>query len=149
MIRVVSTAEDWAAFRALVEEYSQWLGVDLCFQGFDEEITHLPAHYGPPHGVALLADDAGCAAVRPFDDAGTCELKRMYVRERARGRGLGRALAERAVAEARALGYRTMRLDTLATMTAAIHVYESLGFREIDAYRTNPLDEPRFFELAL
>jgi len=149
MIRVVSTAHDWASFRALVEEYAASLGIDLSFQGFDEEVADLPAHYGPPHGVALLAGDVGCAGVRPLPDDGACELKRMYVRAAARGRGFGRALAERAVAEARTLGYRTMRLDTLANMAAAIHVYHSLGFREIDAYRANPLDDPRFFELTL
>ncbi|MDZ4826672.1 MAG: GNAT family N-acetyltransferase [Actinomycetota bacterium] len=149
MIRLVTTAAEWATFRALVLEYSEWLDADLCFQGFDEEVADLARQYGPPNGAAFLAENLGCAGVRPFADEGVCELKRMYVRADARGGGHGRALAEHAVAEARRLGYRTMRLDTLATMTAAIHVYEALGFREIDAYRANPLDAPRFFELVL
>ena len=152
MITVVETAPDWEAFRALVVEYAHWLGVDLCFQGFDDELAALPRHYGAPHGVALLAwagnEPVGSVGVRRFE-AGVCELKRMYIREAARGTGLGRALAERAITEARRMGYGSMRLDTLATMAPAIALYTSLGFTEIGAYRENPLDEPCFFELTL
>jgi GNAT superfamily N-acetyltransferase len=152
VIRRVETAADWARFRALVLEYGESLGFDLCFQGFDEELAALAEIYAPPTGAAFLVivDDAavGCVGVRAFAGE-VCELKRMYLHPDARGRGLGRALAECASADARHLGYKVMRLDTLETMTAAIHVYESMGFRDIEPYRDNPLDGARYLELTL
>jgi len=128
----------------LFREYADSLGVDLAFQGFEEELAALPDGYD----VLLLAGEDGCVGVRPFAD-GVCEMKRLYVRPSARGTGLGRALAVAAVEHARALGYRVMRLDTMPAMGAAQALYESLGFVEIPPYRHNPVPGARFMELDL
>ncbi|MBN2447691.1 MAG: GNAT family N-acetyltransferase [Phycisphaerae bacterium] len=146
------TTEHIDAARALFEEYAGRLGAHLDFQNIEHEFANLPGAYTPPTGRLLLAraDDgyAGCVALRPFAP-GICELKRLYVRPAFRGQGLGRRLAERLIEQARGIGYKRMRLDTLSTMTAANRLYGSLGFRDIEPYRHNPLDGARFLELTL
>jgi ribosomal protein S18 acetylase RimI-like enzyme len=136
----------------LFEEYAAALSIDLCFQGFAQELAALPKMYGPPRGALLLVEidnvPAGCVAVRSLDDA-TCELKRLYVRPPHRGHNLGRRLAEYALKTARALGYQRIRLDTLPEMQAAQRLYESLGFRDIPAYYGNPIEGQRFMEASL
>jgi putative acetyltransferase len=148
----VETSEDWVAFRGLVLEYAASLGFDLDFQDFDDEVEHFDAHYTPPDGIALLAVHdgvpVGSAAVRRFD-AESAELKRMWVQPAARGHGLGRALAVRAIDHARSRGYRRVLLDTVDELKVARHIYERLGFREIDPYRPNPLQTARYFGLDL
>ena len=143
---------DHAALRALFREYVESLGVDLGFQGFEEELARLPGEYAPPAGRLLLALDrgepAGCVALRPLEP-GVCEMKRLYARPAYRGTGLGRRLAERVVLEAREAGYRTIRLDTLPGMEAARRLYQTLGFRPIGAYRYNPIPGTAFLELEL
>ena len=125
------------------------MGVDLCFQGFEQELASLPGAYAPPRGRLLLALDegeaVGCVALRPLGDD-VCEMKRLYLRPTHRGDGRGRMLAERIMDEARALGYRTMRLDTLPMMKDAIALYERLGFRPIDPYYANPVPGALFLE---
>lgn len=144
--------EDMATLRALFLEYRDWLGVDLCFQGFEAELAGLPGSYAPPGGGVWLAHVdgalAGCVALRPHD-GGTCEMKRLWMRPAFRGLGLGRRLAETGIAAARRAGYRTLRLDTLAFMDAARALYRTLGFHEIPAYYDNPLDDVRYLELDL
>lgn len=139
--------------RTLIVEYVEWLGIDLSFQDIDAELGALPGAYQPQAGALLLARvdgaAAGCVALRPLAEAGVCEMKRMWVRDPFRGRGVGRALAEAVIAAAVASGYEHMRLDTLTTMAGANALYESLGFRDIPRYRENPLAEARFLELRL
>jgi putative acetyltransferase len=151
-IREATSPDDLAAARALIVEYQASLGVDLEFQHFSDELVHLGTIYGPPDGLLLLARvggaPLGCIGVRRLDDQ-ACEMKRLYVAPAGRGRGLGRLLAERAMAAARARGYTVMRLDTLPMMQAAQALYESLGFRDVPPYRMNPVPGTRFLEAAL
>lgn len=140
--------------RELMLEYAHWLDFDLCFQGFEEELASLPGKYAPPHGRLLLAfwgsELAGVCALRPLPESGLCEMKRLYVRAQFRGKAIGYALATKIIAEASALGYRRMRLDTVpGRMDSAIQMYRSLGFREIDSYYTTPVAGTLFMELDL
>jgi ribosomal protein S18 acetylase RimI-like enzyme len=138
--------------RRLFREYAADIRVDLCFQNFNEELASLPGKYAPPEGALLLAKEedqiAGCVALRKLEGE-VCEMKRLYVRPPFRGRGQGQALAIRVIDEARQIGYRTMRLDTLAWMKPAITLYEQLGFRRIEPYCYNPQTDAVYMELAL
>jgi GNAT superfamily N-acetyltransferase len=147
-----ATPEQVAMARRLFEEYAAWLAVDLCFQGFTEELAGLPGVYAPPRGRLFLATDseelAGCVALRPVDDD-VCEMKRLYVRPAFQRRGIGKALVQRTIAEARIIGYSRMVLDTLASMEPALCLYESFGFAHCAAYYKTPLDETVFLEMKL
>jgi len=144
---------DMEEVRALFREYAAWLEVDLCFQGFEAELAALPGRYAPPSGRLYVAEVdgriAGAIGLRELEP-GICEMKRLFVRDWARGRGVGRLLVERIVADARELGYRAMRLDTLRErMAAANAMYDELGFRDIPAYYANPVENVRYMELDL
>jgi putative acetyltransferase len=148
-----STPEDLAQVRRLFRAYADWLAVDLCFQGFEQELADLPGCYAPPAGRLLVARVAGevvgCVGLRPLEP-GVCEMKRLRVEPGFAARGIGRALAERVIETARAVGYRRMRLDTIPErMPAAQHLYAALGFREIPAYYHNPLAGVVMLELKL
>lgn len=139
--------DDLDTVRALFRAYAERVGVDLGFQGFEDELASLPGKYAPPAGRIVLARDddraVGCVAMRPID-ATTCEMKRLYVDPATRGGRLGRRLVERMVDEARNAGYRRMCLDTLPTMTAAIGLYRSLAFTPTEAYVYNPVEGALF-----
>ncbi len=143
---------DLEVVRALFEEYAGSLGVDLAFQGFEDELADLPGKYRPPAGRLLLAwkgpRAVGCIALRPLG-AGTCEMKRLYVRPEARGEQLGRRLVERICREAREAGYARICLDTLPMMAAAQALYESLGFVPTEPYVFNPVPGTKFLALDL
>jgi len=143
-----ATIEDLGEIRAMLREYAAWLEVDLCFQNFEEELAGLPGEYHPPRGRLLIAEGAGCVALRRIDEE-VCEMKRLYVRAEFRGSGLGRRLVLAIIDEARGIGYRRMRLDTMPKMDRAQGLYASLGFREIGAYRYNPEAGARFLELEI
>ena len=148
------TASDIDAARALFATYAASLGVDLAYQRFADELASLPGRYTPPAGALLLARDAagqplGCVALRAMADDGCCEMKRLYVTPAARGTGLGRALVEAAIAAARRIGYREMRLDSLPSMHAAIALYERRGFRRIAPYYDTPVAGTVFLALHL
>jgi GNAT superfamily N-acetyltransferase len=132
-------------------EYAQSLGFSLCFQDFDKELATLPGDYSPPEGRLLLAEYegqlAGCVALHKLEGE-VCEMKRLYVRLPFRRLKVGRALAESIIAEACGIGYRRMRLDTVApVMSTAVSLYRQLGFQEIGAYRTNPIEGALYMEL--
>lgn len=144
----VRKSSDVEEVRALVREYAASLPFALDFQDFDRELNELPGDYAPPRGALLLARGAGCVGLRPIDGT-TCEMKRLYVRPSARGTGIGRRLAEAAITEARTLGYKRIRLDTVPGMDSAQSLYERLGFEDIAPYRSNPIPGARFLELQL
>ena len=140
--------------RQVIEEYAAWLEFKLCFQGFEEEMQSMPGKYAPPAGRLLLAlwdgKAAGVIALRPLEEAGLCEMKRLYVRPEFRGHNIGRLLAERVIREAAEIGYLRMRLDTVAgKMDSAIAMYRQLGFKETDPYYQTPVGHTLFMELAL
>jgi len=149
------TPEQIATARELIVEYATWLEFNLCFQGFEEEMRTLPGKYAPPPGRLLLAlwerSPAGVIAVRPLDETeGLCEMKRLYVRPEFRGHGIGRVLAERVIADAAAIGYTCMRLDTIpGKMEQAIAMYRELGFAETAPYYNTPVGETLFMERVL
>jgi len=139
--------------RELFLEYAQSLGFSLCFQNFDQELAALPGDYAPPDGRLLLAEFegqlAGCVALHRLDGK-TCEMKRLYLRPQYRGKGVGRALADIIIAEARAIGYERMRLDTVEpVMKDAVAMYRRLGFKEIPPYCANPIAGAMYMELRL
>ena len=152
-IRRAGSPGDYATAAALFRAYAASLDFGLDFQGFEEEVATLPGAYAEPAGCLLLAEvggtPAGCIALRPLPAGGTCEMKRLYVAPDHRGSGAGRRLAEALLAEARARGYRRMRLDTVPGMDAAIALYRRLGFRAIPPYRFNPIPGALSFELDL
>jgi GNAT superfamily N-acetyltransferase len=144
--------DQWRLARGLIEEYAASLNVDLCFQDLDHELAHLPEEYGPPGGAFLLAEEngacLGCIGLRRISDT-IGEIKRLYLRPAARGRGAGRLLAEGIIAAAQRLGYARLRLDTLPDMKEAQALYATLGFEAIAAYRFNPVPGTVFLELSL
>jgi len=147
-----------AQARELFLEYAQSLGFSLCFQNFNQELANLPGDYAPPAGRLLLAEYetqlAGCVALHRLahDESGDdiCEMKRLYLRPQFRGKGIGRALTGRIIAEARQIGYRRMRLDTVEpVMKDAVAMYRKLGFGEIAPYCANPIAGALYMELRL
>ena len=154
MIQIVSAQSDehYQAARDLFRQYADSLDFDLEFQGFDRELATLPGGYVPPKGCLLLASDsgrfAGCVALRPLDET-ICEMKRLFVKPKYRGLGMGRMLACAVIDRAREIGYTKMRLDTVSTMKEARTLYYSLQFKNIEAYRYNPHNEPSYMELEL
>jgi putative acetyltransferase len=148
-----TTSVQIAQARELFLEYAQSLGFSLCFQNFDQELAELPGSYAPPEGRLLLAESdgqvAGCIALHKLE-ADICEMKRLYVRPQFRGKGLGRILIDRVIAEARQMGYQRMRLDTVEpVMRDAVAMYRKIGFREIPPYCNNPMPGALYMELAL
>jgi putative acetyltransferase len=155
MIQIIQaeTPEQIEDARKLFREYEAWLGLDLCFQGFEEELANLPGKYAKPDGRLFLASvderTAGCIALRKLEEE-ICEMKRLYVRDEFRGLGLGKTLIEKLIAEARRAGYKKMRLDTLPDkMAKAVKLYESHGFRQIAPYYHNPHGQTFFMEKSL
>jgi carbonic anhydrase len=138
--------------RQFFRTYAAWLGVDLCFQGFDEEMASLPGAYAAPQGRLFYADadgqPAGCVGLRPLSE-GICEMKRLYVEPQVRGLGAGRSLVLAVIRAAKALGYRRMMLDTLPAMRIAVKLYREMGFRETPAYYQTPLEGTIFLALDL
>ena len=146
---MIEPADDVAVVRELILEYAASLGVDLAFQDFEHEVATLDTYYELMLVARIEGDVAGCIALRRIDDE-VCEMKRLYVRPEFRGKGLGKALAERVIIEARRIGYKKLRLDTVEpVMRAAVAMYRQLGFREIPPYRENPIEGALYMELEL
>ena len=141
-----------AVVARMFREYAEGLGFPLDFQGFHEELANLPGEYAPPKGALILAlvgdRPAGSVGLRPLEP-GTCEMKRLFIRNEFRGQGIGRRLVDRVIADARRIGYERMRLDTIPEMSEAIHLYRQCGFVEISPYRYNPIPGALYFQLDL
>jgi len=151
-----ASRQELDAIRAIFQEYADSLGVDLCFQQFDEELASLPGEYAPPRGALFLAsvdgEIAGCCALRPLDTAdypNAAEMKRLYVRKPFRNFGLGRQLAEATLDAAREAGYASVLLDTLDEMETARALYEELGFQEVPPYYHNPIPGAHYLRATL
>lgn len=151
-LREVVNEKDIATARRLFREYAEWLGIDLSFQSFDQELASLPAPYSRPLGFILLAEDhnvvAGCIGLRPVD-RDIAELKRLYVVQTYRGHGIGRRMIEAAIIESKKIGYTRLRLDTLPSMKTAQRLYHDLGFKPIAPYYHNPIEGTEYLELTL
>jgi putative acetyltransferase len=152
-IKQAESSSQIEAIRELFVEYGQSLSFSLCFQSFDKELAGLPGDYAPPEGRLLLATQdgvsVGCVALHKLE-TGICEMKRLYVRPHFRGKGLGKILAERLIAEARQVGYKQLRLDTVESeMRTAVAMYRRLGFSEVKPYRANPIASALYMELEL
>lgn len=148
VIAPISSEADVAAAKALILEYADFLGEDLCFQGFADEMARFPASYD----LVLLARVGGAAAAvsgLKRLDAAACEMKRLYARPDFRGLRLGERLSLALVEAARMSGFETMRLDTLSRLEPAVALYRRLGFVEIRPYYANPMDNVLYMELDL
>ena len=153
-IQHVQSPADLADVIALFRAYAESLPVDLAYQGFEAEMAAMPGKYAPPKGVLLIARNApgravACAALRPVEPDGACEMKRLYVTSEGRGLGLGKRLVETLFAEARRIGYREMRLDTLPSMHEAIALYSRFGFEPIEPYFDTPVEGNLFMRKVL
>lgn len=147
------SSKDYEIAAVLFREYATKLSVDLDFQDFNNELKHIGQIYARPAGVLFLAFEneaktLGCFGIRKLEE-GICELKRMYLKEEARGRGYGKELLSFAMSQGKKLGYKKMRLDTLPDMQQAIRLYEKMRFYDIPSYRHNPVPGARFLEVAL
>lgn len=151
------TANDTAAIeqvRQYFRNYAAWLGVDLSYQNFDQEMASLPGAYSAPQGRLFFAEidgrPAGCVGVRPLPDSeGVCEMKRLYVSPEARGQGVGARLAVAAIKAAKDIGYRKLMIDTLPNMRMAVKLYRELGFTEAPNYYQTPIEGTMFLALDL
>ena len=147
-----STDSDFSSAMQITKDYIRWLNMDLSFQDIDKELANFPSMYGPPNGLFLLAwyecELGGGVGLRPIE-AGVCEMKRLFVYDPFKRKGVGRRLCATLIQEAVNLGYDKMRLDTLGHMKAAIRLYKNLGFKEIDPYRFNPDPTTKYMELHL
>lgn len=148
-----SAANEIETARVLFREYEGWFGISLCFQNFDDEVISLPGKYAPPEGrlyIAFENDEAlGCIALRKIDE-GVCEMKRLFLRESARGKGVGKMLIEKILEDAADIGYKLMRLDTYPPkMGKAVDLYKAYGFYEISSYYNNPHDDVLYMEKKL
>jgi ribosomal protein S18 acetylase RimI-like enzyme len=155
-LAVPATHDELEALRAIFREYAQGLGVDLCFQNFEQELAELPGDYAAPRGALFLAkvggEVAGCCALRPLDSVdypNAAEMKRLYVRKPFRNFGIGRQLAQATLDAALEGGYSCVLLDTLDDMEAARELYEELGFEEIPPYYHNPIAGAHYLKVDL
>jgi len=151
-IKACERNSDFLLAEQVIKDYLHWLDMDLSFQAIERELADIPSMYGPPHGLFLLAwhknEVAGGVALRKLTPS-ICEMKRLYVYDHFKNRGVGRSLCTVLIQEARDMGYKKMRLDTLGYMKSAIGLYRSLGFKEIRAYRFNSDPTAKYMELRL
>jgi carbonic anhydrase len=156
VLRTLAAADSEAIeqVRQYFRNYAAWLGVDLSYQNFDQEMASLPGAYSAPEGRLFFAEvdgrPAGCVGVRALSGSeGVCEMKRLYVTPEERGHGVGAELALAAIKAAKEIGYRKLMLDTLPNMRMAVKLYRELGFTEAPAYYQTPVEGTIFLALDL
>ncbi|MEM6801102.1 MAG: GNAT family N-acetyltransferase [Bacteroidota bacterium] len=152
-LKEVQSKEEYQIAIQLFKEYGAQIGIDLSFQNFEQELRDIHTQYARPHGILMIAYDKdkhpiGCFGIRKFADT-ICELKRMYLKKEARGKGLGKELLLESIRLGQQLAYKHMRLDTLPSMESAIRLYKKTGFYEIEPYRYNPIKGTKYFEIQL
>lgn len=147
---IIEEGKELDIIRDLFREYEKELNEDICFQSFEEELSNPLKKYGLPNGDIMLAywndEVAGCIALAKMKEAGTCEMKRLYVKPGFRKNKIGRLLIEELLNSAKERRYRKMRLDTFLKLQAAVHLYEQFGFKNISAYYNNPLSGVVYME---
>lgn len=152
LIREAETAQDWDVARGLISEYIQWIGIDLSFQGINEELEDLDLKFARPYANFYIANfeglDVGCVGYWKLNGR-ECEMKRLYVRQQARGKKSGEQLIRRVIQDARVAGYKRLLLDTIPMMSEAQKLYEKSGFIEAEEYRFNPIEGARYLQLPL
>ena len=154
IFKLVNDDEGFLKAKKLFLEYADAIQVDLCFQNFENELEQINIQYSNPSGGLFIIIDnetgesIGCIGIRRFENK-IAELKRMYVKDSHRNKGLGKKLLHKAIKLAKELRYETIYLDTLDSMKTAIALYKSNGFREIESYRYNPIITVKYFELQL
>jgi len=154
MLKIIESYDKKALDEAvlLFEEYAEFLGFDLDFQDFADEVKNFPGGYAPPEGCLLLAEYdgriAGCVALHKLK-GDICEMKRLFVRPAFRGKKIGHKLIMEIIERARRIGYSVIRLDTVPQLEAANILYEKIGFADIEPYYFNPIEGARFMELEL
>lgn len=152
MIKLVDHKDEYPIAADLFHKYAVWLNIDLSFQNFEKELAGISEMYAPPNGCIFLYIDnglyVGCVAVRKMDDF-KAELKRMYVSDAYRKKGVGQHLLDAALNFAQSAGYHSILLDTLSNMTPAMNLYKKNGFKEIPAYYHNPHENAVYFEKKL
>jgi ribosomal protein S18 acetylase RimI-like enzyme len=151
-IEIISAYDHLDDVRKLFIEYQTSLGIDLCFQNYEEELKSLPGKYASPDGrlymITIDEEIAGCIALRRFDKT-RCEMKRLYIRPQYRGHHCGQLLVEKIIQEAKIIGYEEMVLDTLSSLKSAVSLYQRNGFIEVNPYYDNPLQDVLYFKLKL
>lgn len=151
-LSAAETENDFSAAKLLFLDYAKELGVDLCFQDFDNELKEISIQYNAPSGFLLLLkyknEFIGCVGLRKMKNE-ISEMKRMYIKKEFRGKGLSKKMIEEIVVQANKMNYKKILLDTLPQMKEAINLYALFGFKEIKAYRFNPIDETKYMELTL
>jgi ribosomal protein S18 acetylase RimI-like enzyme len=148
----LETNEEILGAKNLIIEYIQWLDQDLCYQNIDDELNNFPKKYDEPEGAFIIAKDnsniVGCVGIRKIENK-ICEMKRLFVNENYKGKGIGKKLVEIIIEEARTKNYEKIRLDTLSTMESALKIYYKNGFNKIEPYYNNPNDNVVYLEKIL
>jgi ribosomal protein S18 acetylase RimI-like enzyme len=144
--------DDIEKTKVLIKEYLKWIDINLSFQNINEELASFPEIYKEPEGAFLVAKDGkyiiGCVGLKKLEN-GICEMKRLYVKDKYKGLGIGKTLIEALLKEAKKKGYKKMRLDTLKKMDIAQKLYKEYGFYEINQYVENPIEGAVFLEKVL
>jgi ribosomal protein S18 acetylase RimI-like enzyme len=152
MDKKLETKEEIIKAKELIIEYIKWLNQDLSLQNIDDELMNFPQKYKEPDGAFIIAKDndniVGCVGIKKLDES-VCEMKRLFVNDKYKGKGIGKKLVKIIIKEAKSKNYKKMRLDTLRTMKNALKIYYKNNFYEIEPYYNNPNNDVVYIEKIL